>query len=60
MAQVLIATYGIRKMTYGAIKGGQASKGKFALLSLFLNLQNSLFDVGRSMFDVHFLSNPSY
>ena len=28
------------------------SKDKFALLSLFLNWQNTLFDVGRSMFDV--------
>ena len=26
----------------------------------FLNGQNSLFDVGRSMFDVYFLINPSY
>ena len=37
------------------------SKGRFALLSLFLNWQNSLFDVGRSMFDVRcsFLVNSS-
>jgi len=28
------------------------SKGRFALLSLFFNWQNTLFDVGRSMFDV--------
>ena len=35
------------------------SKYKFALLRFFLNWQNTLFDVGRSMFDVHFLVNPS-
>ena len=34
--------------------------GGVGLLSLFLNGQNSLFDVGRSMFDVHFLVNSSY
>jgi len=28
------------------------------LLSPLLNRQNSLFDVGRSMFDVHFFVNP--
>jgi len=37
-----------------------ARRVRRVLLSLFLNRQNTLFDVGRSMFDVHFLVNPSY
>ena len=31
-----------------------------SLVQIFLNCQNSLFDVGRSMFDVHFLVNPTH
>ena len=41
----------------GSVWGGQVSSGKFALFSLFLNWQNTLFDVGRSMFDVNVFGN---